>query len=79
MSHGDFNTKTKVTEAMKLKWWFDHIKVQYRIIDHGNPGRTKQLQVMQAHKAGSQFLCPVKLGVDGMRQKANNILIISSC
>jgi hypothetical protein len=41
MSHGDFNAKTKVTDAMKLqlKWWFDHIKAQYRIIDHGNPDK----------------------------------------
>ena len=41
MSHGDFIAKTKVTDAMKLqlKWWFDHIKDQYRIIDHGNPDK----------------------------------------
>ena len=41
MSHGDFNAKTKVTEAMKLqlKWWFDYIKDQYRIINHGNPDK----------------------------------------
>jgi hypothetical protein len=41
MSHGDFNAKTKVTEAMKLQlqWWFDYIKAQYRIINHGNPDK----------------------------------------
>jgi hypothetical protein len=41
MSHGDFNAKTKVTEAMKLqlKWWFDYIKDQSRIINHGNPDK----------------------------------------
>lgn len=41
MSHGDFNAKTKVTEAMKLqlKWWIDYIKDQYRIRNHGNPDK----------------------------------------
>lgn len=41
MSHGDFNAKTKVAEAMKLqlKLWLDHIKVQYMIIYHGIPDK----------------------------------------
>lgn len=57
MSHGDFNAKTKVTEAMKLqlKWWFDYIKDQYRIINHGNPDKIITTDA-STHGWGSVFM-----------------------